>query len=46
MFRPQMGDTEGEVVANDGLGLELGQRHTQIEKRLDGLRFESDEVHF
>ncbi|GMS95353.1 hypothetical protein PENTCL1PPCAC_17528 [Pristionchus entomophagus] len=43
-FMAQMGDTEGEVVAEDGLGLELGQRHTQIEKRLDGLRFESDEV--
>lgn len=43
-FRPQMGDSEGEVVADEGLGLELGQRHTQIEKRLDGLRFESDEV--
>lgn len=42
--RPQMGDSEGEVVADEGLGLELSQRHIQIEKRLDGLRFESDEV--
>ncbi|GMT23372.1 hypothetical protein PFISCL1PPCAC_14669, partial [Pristionchus fissidentatus] len=43
-FKPQMGDNEWEVCADEGLGMELSQRHAQIEKRLDGLRFESDEV--
>ncbi|KJH50672.1 RhoGAP domain protein [Dictyocaulus viviparus] len=43
-FRPQLGDCVSTVSAEKGIGAELAQRQKQIEKRLEGLRFESDEV--
>ncbi|KAK5983475.1 Rho-GAP domain-containing protein [Trichostrongylus colubriformis] len=43
-FRPQLGDCVCGVSAEKGLAVELAQRQKQIEKRLEGLRFESDEV--
>uniref|UniRef100_A0A183FGN8 Rho-GAP domain-containing protein n=1 Tax=Heligmosomoides polygyrus TaxID=6339 RepID=A0A183FGN8_HELPZ len=43
-FRPQLGDCVRSVSAEKGIALELAQRQKQIEKRLEGLRFESEEV--
>uniref|UniRef100_A0A7I5E827 Rho-GAP domain-containing protein n=2 Tax=Trichostrongylidae TaxID=6315 RepID=A0A7I5E827_HAECO len=43
-FRPQLGDCINTVSAEKGIAVELAQRQKQIEKRLEGLRFESDEV--
>ncbi|KAJ1372262.1 hypothetical protein KIN20_034369 [Parelaphostrongylus tenuis] len=43
-FRPQLGDCVCNVSAEKGIAVELAQRQKQIEKRLEGLRFESDEV--
>ncbi|KAK6034954.1 putative ATP synthase F1, delta subunit, partial [Cooperia oncophora] len=43
-FRPQLGDCVCAVSAENGIAIELAQRQKQIEKRLEGLRFESDEV--
>ncbi|KHJ86081.1 hypothetical protein OESDEN_14180, partial [Oesophagostomum dentatum] len=43
-FRPQLGDCVCAVSAEKGIAGELMQRQKQIEKRLEGLRFESDEV--
>ncbi|PIO63133.1 RhoGAP domain protein, partial [Teladorsagia circumcincta] len=43
-FRPQLGDCICTVSAENGIAVELAQRQKQIEKRLEGLRFESDEV--
>ncbi|KAK6738453.1 hypothetical protein RB195_020514 [Necator americanus] len=43
-FRPQLGDCICTVSAEKGIAGELAQRQKQIEKRLEGLRFESDEV--
>ncbi|PIO52919.1 hypothetical protein TELCIR_25767, partial [Teladorsagia circumcincta] len=42
-FRPQLGDCICTVSAENGIAVELAQRQKQIEKRLEGLRFESDE---
>ncbi|CAD6191878.1 unnamed protein product [Caenorhabditis auriculariae] len=43
-FRPQLGDDICEVSAEQTLSQDLMQRQWQIEKRLDNLRFETDEV--
>ncbi|CAB3406007.1 unnamed protein product [Caenorhabditis bovis] len=43
-FRPQLGDTICEVSAEQNLSADLLQRQMQIEKRLEGLQFEIDEV--
>ncbi|CAI4228485.1 unnamed protein product [Auanema sp. JU1783] len=43
-FRPQIGDDISTVSAERGLMIDLSQRQKQIEKRLHGLRLESDEL--
>ncbi|CDR32733.1 Rho-GAP domain-containing protein [Caenorhabditis elegans] len=43
-FRPQLGDDIMEVSAEQSLSSDLLQRQLQIEKRLEGLQFEVDEV--
>ncbi|UMM28705.1 hypothetical protein L5515_011426 [Caenorhabditis briggsae] len=43
-FRPQLGDDIMEVSAEQSLSADLLQRQLQIEKRLEGLQFEVDEV--
>ncbi|EGT37704.1 CBN-SRGP-1 protein [Caenorhabditis brenneri] len=43
-FRPQLGDAIMEVSAEQSLSADLLQRQLQIEKRLEGLQFEVDEV--
>ncbi|CAI2351722.1 unnamed protein product [Caenorhabditis sp. 36 PRJEB53466] len=43
-FRPQLGDDIMEVSAEQSLSADLLQRQMQIEKRLEGLQFEVDEV--
>lgn len=42
--RPQLGDGVTQVSAERSLGIELGQRQKQIERRMENLRFEGDEV--